>query len=148
LATQGCPCGYLGHPRRGCKCTPLQLQRYRQRLSGPLLDRFDLFVEVPPPQAKHILSVADAEPTADVAERVLRARDVPRPAARLPAARRVRTRLRTAIESFGLSGRSVGRLIAVARTIAALAGRPEAGVEDVDEALSFRLGLIGFRTPE
>lgn len=147
-AMNPCPCGYLGHPRRGCKCTPVQIQRYRQRISGPLLDRFDLYVEVPPPEAKHILDRADAEPTSAVAERVLRARSIPRPAARLPDDRRVRTRLQTAIESFGLSGRSVGRLVAVARTIAALSGHAEAGVTDIDEALSFRLGLIGFRTPE
>jgi len=147
-AMNPCPCGYLGHPRRGCKCTPLQVQRYRQRISGPLLDRFDIYVEVPPPEAKHILAAADAEPTAAVAERVAGARAIPQPTARLPDDARVRTRLQTAIESFGLSGRSVGRLVAVARTIAALAGRAEADVTDVDEALSFRLGLIGFRTPE
>jgi magnesium chelatase family protein len=147
-AMNPCPCGYLGHPRRGCKCTPLQIQRYRQRISGPLLDRFDLYVEVPPPEAAHILEVADAEPSSAVAQRVRHARSRPHSTARLPADRRVRARLRTAIESFGLSGRSVARLVSVARTIAALSERDEANVTDIDEALSFRLGLIGFRTPE
>lgn len=147
-AMNPCPCGYLGHPRRGCKCTPLQIQRYRQRISGPLLDRFDLYVDVPPPEAAHILDKAHAEPSAAVAARVGRARAAARATARLPDDARVRARLETAIDSFGLSGRSVARLISVARTIAALAGRDEADVTDVDEALSFRLGLIGFRTTE
>jgi magnesium chelatase family protein len=147
-AMNPCACGYLGHPRRGCKCTPVQVQRYRQRISGPLLDRFDLYVEVPPPEAQHILDKADAEPTADVAARVRAAREVPGARRRLPDDKQVRARLETAIESFGLSGRSVGRLVAVARTIAALDGRAEADATDIDEALSFRLGLVGFRTPE
>jgi magnesium chelatase family protein len=124
----------------------LQVQRYRDRISGPLLDRFDLSIEVPPPEAGHILDRADAEPSATVAERVRRARDVPRASARIPEDRAVLARLQAAIESFGLSGRSVGRLISVARTIAALAGRPEADATDIDEALSFRLGLLGFRS--
>ena len=55
MATQGCPCGFLGHPRRPCTCTPWQVQVYRARLSGPLLDRFDMHVEVPAVTARELL---------------------------------------------------------------------------------------------
>lgn len=55
MATQGCPCGFLGHPRKPCKCTPRQVQLYRARLSGPLLDRIDMHVEVPAVTARELL---------------------------------------------------------------------------------------------
>ena len=54
MATQGCPCGFLGHPRKPCKCTPRQVQLYRARLSGPLLDRIDMHVEVPAVAAREL----------------------------------------------------------------------------------------------
>jgi len=54
MATQGCPCGFLGHPRKPCKCTPHQVQLYRARLSGPLLDRIDMHVEVPAVTARDL----------------------------------------------------------------------------------------------
>jgi len=55
MATQGCPCGFLGHPRKPCRCTPHQIQQYRGRLSGPLLDRIDLHIEVPAVSARELM---------------------------------------------------------------------------------------------
>jgi magnesium chelatase family protein len=157
-AMNPCPCGYLGHPRRGCRCTPHQLEAYRRRLSGPLLDRFDLHVEVPAPAAKDLLSAEPGEPSEPVAGRVAAAQ------ARLAAAREKAGRARTpyrpprpsgatrrhferTVAAFGLSGRAVERVLAVAATIAALAGRASPNADDLDEALSFRLGLLAFNAP-
>ena len=150
LATRPCPCGYLGHPKRGCKCTAHELQLYRRRISGPLLDRFDLYVEVPVPAADELIGAPPGEGSAPIAARVaaaaarLGARRGVRRAASAPADPRARERLRRAAGSFGLSGRGVARVVSVAATIAALAGRDAIGAADVDEALSYRLGLMAF----
>ncbi|HTE06844.1 MAG TPA: ATP-binding protein, partial [Planctomycetota bacterium] len=146
-AMNPCPCGYLGHPRRGCQCTPFQVQTYRQRISGPLLDRLDLCIEVPVPLARDLLDGPVAEGSAAVAARVAAARAVPRAPRELPADAAVRTRLENAIGTFALSGRSVRRLVEVARTIAALDGRGEAQRDDIDEALALRLPLLNFTEP-
>jgi magnesium chelatase family protein len=142
-AMNPCPCGYLGHPRRGCACTGHELAGYRRRLSGPLVDRFDLLVEVPLPDADDLLSEARGEPSAEVARRVAEARGrLSRKPQRLTG--EVRSLLRGSVEAFGLSGRAVARLLTVARSIAALAGRAGLQASDVEEALSYRLGLLAF----
>ena len=141
-AMNPCPCGYRGHPRRGCRCPAHAVEQYRRRLSGPLLDRFDLCVNVPPTAARQLVGERDGEPTAAVLERVARARDVPRACTRLPSDPDTRRRIGRAVDAFGLSGRAVARAVAVARTVAALDGRGEAGPDDLDEALSFRRGLL------
>jgi len=147
-AMNPCPCGYQGHPRRGCKCTAHELQLYRRRLSGPLLDRFVLFIEVPVPAAEELIGGPPGEATAPVAARVAAAvarlggRRGARRAATAPGDPRARERLRRAASRFGLSGRGVARVTSVALTIAALAGRDAIGAADVDEALSYRLGLM------
>src|SRR5262245_56715428 len=104
-AMNPCPCGLLGHPRQGRRCTPHQIAMYRQRISGPLLDRFDLFVEVPVPPARDLLAPARDEGSAGVAARVAAARAVPRARRELPADPAVRARLEDAITRYGLSGR-------------------------------------------
>lgn len=73
-AMNPCPCGYLGDSRRNCSCTPAQIQRYQARLSGPLLDRIDLQVEVPGLPAEELTSATPGEASAGVRERVLAAR--------------------------------------------------------------------------
>lgn len=146
-AMNPCPCGDLGHPRRGCRCPAHTVERYRRRLSGPLLDRFDLAVSVPPPAARQIVGQGSGEPSAAVAERVSAAREVlVAPAA--PEAAGVSARLVRAVERFGLSGRAVARLRAVAASVAALDGRRELRVGDMDEALALRRGLLVFLDPE
>lgn len=141
-----CPCGHLGHPRRGCSCTLHQRSAYRQRISGPLLDRFDLFVEAPVPDAAELLAPTSTETSTCVAERVNRARAAPRLPNTTPTHPEAHRTLTSAIRHFALSGRAAHRLMSVSATIAALDGRDEATGDDVDEAVSLR--RAGWETPD
>ncbi len=69
-AMNPCPCGYFGDPKRECRCSPRQVQRYRQRISGPLLDRIDLHIEVPAVEYRDISSTRPEEASAAIRERV------------------------------------------------------------------------------
>ncbi len=156
-AMNPCPCGYFGHPLRACRCTPPQRERYAARISGPLLDRIDLCVEVPwvPPD---VLGDERAQESSGVIrERVLaaRARQTSREdgtGVRLNALlsgralRRVarpdpagRALLDAAIQRLALSGRAHDRILRVARTIADLAGESGVRADDVAEAIQYRL---------
>ncbi|MFA9431289.1 YifB family Mg chelatase-like AAA ATPase [Egicoccus sp. AB-alg2] len=152
-ATNPCPCGHLGSPVRACTCRPDRIERYRARLSGPLLDRLDLQVEVRPVEREQLSGPADGEDTATVAARVVAARQVAAerwgeaivnrdaPVAALrsscrPAA--LRTLART-IEELGLSARSFDRSLRVARTIADVDGADTVDVDHVEEAVAYRL---------
>jgi magnesium chelatase family protein len=75
-AMNPCPCGFFGHPKRECRCSPGQIEKYRARISGPLLDRIDLHVEAPPVEFKELQSDAPAESSAAIRERVLAAREI------------------------------------------------------------------------
>ena len=75
-AMNPCPCGYATHPRKQCVCSPSAVARYQRRISGPLLERIDIFVEVPPVEYDSLLAQATAEPSASVRERVLAARAI------------------------------------------------------------------------
>jgi magnesium chelatase family protein len=152
-ARNTCPCGRRGHPTQPCACTPRQVASHEARLSGPLLDRIDLHVDVPPVSYAE-LSSAQGESTATVRARVLQARRIQ--AQRNPqgvlnaslagaelrgsAAPDAESRrlLGQAVDRFGLSGRAHDRLLRVARTLADLAGEPDLRVPHVAEALSFR----------
>jgi magnesium chelatase family protein len=156
-AMNPCPCGYSGDPVHPCRCTPVQIARYRGRLSGPLRDRLDLTVEVPALSPDALASVSSGEPSAAVRERVVRARmrqiercaaDRVRTNAELPArllpkhAVPDRAGLRVlanAVTRLGLSARGYDRVRTVARTIADLAGRDTISADDVAEALQFRM---------
>ena len=132
-AMNPCPCGAQGDPARECTCPPQRVVAYRSRISGPLLDRFDLRVEAPRAQAHG----ESGEPTAAVAGRVERA------AAMLleqppPVGTGARELLEQAISARMLSGRGAARVEAVARTIAALSGEVEIAPDHMAEALSFR----------
>jgi len=155
-AMNPCPCGYRGDPVRECLCTPVQVRKYRGRISGPLLDRIDLHVEVPAPTYGELRAGPAGETSAQVRARVVRARSAQtarRPLtgghcnARLtPAALRKVCTLPTAaddllaaaVDRLGMSARSFNRILKVARTIADLAGRDAIAVADVAEALHFR----------
>lgn len=155
-ATNPCPCGHLGDPLRACTCRPDRVERYRSRLSGPLLDRLDLQVDLRPVDRRHLLGPPDGEGTATVAARVLAARQRAaerwgRPAlvATTPLAR-IRPTVRPAalrtladgLERLGRSARAFDRCLRVARTAADLAGSELVTTEHVEEALAYRLPTL------
>ena len=155
-AANPCPCGYLGDTLRGCRCREDQVQRYRQKLSGPLLDRIDLRLAVPRLTKDELLGAADGEASADVRARVVAARILQRERyasigvacnAHLPGplARRsadltapARTVLARAVKRQALTGRGFDRVVKVARTIADLDAVPRTEAEHVAEALGYR----------
>ncbi|MEX0835297.1 MAG: YifB family Mg chelatase-like AAA ATPase [Nitriliruptor sp.] len=152
-ATNPCPCGHLGSPTRACTCRPDRVERYRARLSGPLLDRLDVQVELRPVDRDRLVGPADGEDTATVAARVRAARDLaaerwgPGRLVRDAPAEQVRTSvtasalraLATAIEQLGLSARGFDRCLRVARTVADLEGVDAVRTDHVEEAVAYRL---------
>ncbi|HRA23332.1 MAG TPA: YifB family Mg chelatase-like AAA ATPase [Usitatibacteraceae bacterium] len=151
-AMNPCPCGYLGHHSGRCACSPDRVAGYRGRLSGPLLDRIDLHVEVPALRESDLAEAPAGEPSAAVRARVTAAREAQlarqgRPNALLSggevehwcapdaAAHKL---LREAMSRLGLSARSFHRVLKVARTVADLAGRPGVGAGEVAEAIAYR----------
>jgi magnesium chelatase family protein len=155
-ALNPCPCGFLGHPTRACRCTPREVTRYASRISGPLLDRFDLRLEVPSLGFETLSADVEEEPSRCVRERVVAARRVQEGRFALSGARTNsdlsgralrewaapdragRGLLETATTRFGLSARGFTRLLRVARTIADLAGEIRIGAPHVAEAIQYR----------
>ena len=151
-AMNPCPCGYLGHPSKPCRCTPDSIKRYRDRISGPLLDRIDLTIEVPALSAADLVNAQAGEDSGSVLQRVLAARERQyarqgKTNARLSATElgseaRIGTEAREALgamlEKLSLSARSFHRILRVARTLADLAGDEEVSRQHVIRAISFR----------
>jgi magnesium chelatase family protein len=154
-AMNPCPCGYAGDRSGRCHCTAEQVARYRHRLSGPLIDRIDMHVELTALPVEHLLGEvpAETETSATVALRVAAARDAqmrrqgklnarltPAEVSRLCGlARESRVLLGTAVARMGLSGRACHRVLKLARTCADLAGQPEIRRIDVAEAVQLRV---------
>jgi magnesium chelatase family protein len=151
-AMNPCPCGHLGSPLRACRCTPDAVLRYQGRISGPLLDRIDLQVEVPAVAAQTLSAAADGEPSAQIAERVQRARErawarqgctnaqlsgalVDAHCALDDAAVRF---LQAAAARLGWSARSYHRVLRMARTVADLAGAASIQTSHLAEAIQYR----------
>jgi len=151
-AMNPCPCGYQGHSNGKCRCTPDQIARYKGRLSGPFLDRIDLFIEVPALPAEALAGKSDGDSSADVRTRVEAAnqRQLARQGknnARLkekeidlfcPPDEAGSKLLSQAIARFGLSARAWHRVLRVARTIADLAGSERILAPHVGEAIQYR----------
>ncbi len=147
-----CPCGYWGDRRRACRCSAGQVERYQGRVSGPLLDRIDLFVDVPRLTREELRGGEAAEGSAEIRARVSAARDLQTRRQGVPNAALAGRALREhaalrgeaealfsrAIDRMGLSGRGHDRVLRVARTAADLAGEAEIGVEHLAEALNYR----------
>lgn len=152
-AMNPCPCGHLGDPRRSCRCTPEQVRRYRGRISGPLLDRIDLQLEVPPVSPEALSEPADGTTgSAGIRSRVEAARHLQlmrqrKPNALLdPAETSALCRLtppdqrllQQAMERLRLSARAYHRILRLARTIADLAGDAVIATPHLTEALGYR----------
>jgi magnesium chelatase family protein len=147
-----CPCGYAGDPRRACRCSAAQIERYQSRISGPLLDRLDLFVDVPRLAREELRGGGPEETSEAVRERVTRAREAQTGRQGTPNSTLSGRLLREvcalrddsealfsrAIDWMGLSGRGHDRVLRVSRTIADLSGEEEIAVEHLAEALNYR----------
>lgn len=154
-AMNPCPCGYFGSPLRPCKCSPIQIQRYINKISGPLLDRIDMHIEVPALRVKELGEVG-VESSSAVRERILAARRcqlqrlAPKPlyanaqltpgliAKHCPINSMAKSMLEQAIQRLGLSARAYDRILKVSRTIADLAGAQDIAIEHISEAIQFR----------
>ena len=147
-----CPCGYAGDRRRACQCSAGQIEHYQSRISGPLLDRVDLFVDVPRLTREELRGGETAETSKEIRARVVAAREVQLARQGVANAALTGRRLREAcalggdsetlfsraIDRMGLSGRAHDRVLRVARIVADLAGEEEIAIEHVAEALNYR----------
>jgi magnesium chelatase family protein len=156
-AMNPCPCGFFGDPTRDCHCSPPQIQRYVSKISGPLLDRIDIHIEVPAVKYKELRGNTEIENSASVRERVLRARKIQferfREEKSLYANAQMPPRLirkycaispdgekllESAIQRLGLSARAHDRILKVSRTIADLEGSPAVESKHLSEAIQYR----------
>jgi magnesium chelatase family protein len=152
-----CPCGYYNHPEKECVCGPGVVQRYLSRVSGPLLDRIDLHVEVVPVSFDEMTANRPVETSEQIRQRVIRAREIQ--SLRFTEQKEIycnammpsnmvkeicqineagRGLLKTAMEKLGLSARAYDRILKVSRTIADLAGTDDIRVEHLAEAIQYR----------
>lgn len=157
-AMNPCPCGYRNDPRRHCHCTPPQIERYMSKISGPLVDRIDLQIEVPAVAFKELSGPHDGLSSAAMRETVVAARRVQE--RRFGVAAKVRfngrmgtrhlrqhcaldgegvTLIRSCMSEFGLSARAHDKILRVARTIADLEGSRDIRVQHVGEAVNYRM---------
>ncbi|MDD6641492.1 MAG: YifB family Mg chelatase-like AAA ATPase [Bacteroidales bacterium] len=156
-AMNPCPCGYYNHPNRDCVCSPGMIQKYLSRISGPLLDRIDMHIEIVPVPFDKLSEMAPAEPSAVIRERVIAARGIQ--AARFSndegiycnaqmSSKMLRKYcavdeagqqlLKAAMARMNLSARAYDRILKVARTIADLAGSERVQTEHLAEAINYR----------
>jgi magnesium chelatase family protein len=152
-----CPCGYFGDPKRECRCTSNQIQHYRNKISGPLLDRIDIHIEVPGIGYQDLSSMAKGESSSEIRSRVVAARriqqkrfsgrrkvhgnsgmtakDLSRYCGLRPEAQEM---LKMAITQLNFSARAYDRILKVSRTIADLDSSEEIRPEHVSEAIQYR----------
>ncbi len=155
-AMNPCPCGYLGDAKRQCSCSFMQVHRYRAKISGPLMDRIDIHIEVPAVPYKKLAGERSGSSSKEILERVIRARDIQNRRFKESknhtnagmGSRQIRefckvdeasgSLLEKAMEKFGLSARAHARILKIARTIADLEGEQCIQVAHVAEAIQYR----------
>ena len=155
-AMNPCPCGYLGHPTRPCTCGQRAAAQYLNRISGPLLDRFDLHIEAAPVTFDDLSSQKPEEPSAEIRKRVIAAREIQNArfqgtkitcnaritpdklAVFCPMTDSAKSRLKAVFEKMGLSARAYDRLLKVARTAADMAGSEVIEAVHIAEAVQYR----------
>lgn len=152
-----CPCGYYNHPEKECVCPPGAVQKYLNKISGPLLDRIDLHVEVTPVSFEQMTSNRKTHSSTEIRDRVIKAREIQAERfkehssiysnAMMPSqmVKEIctvndagRTLLKTAMERLGLSARAYDRILKVSRTIADLAESTDIKIEHLAEAIQYR----------
>jgi magnesium chelatase family protein len=156
-AMNPCPCGFAGDPKRECRCTSTKIQAYRNKISGPLLDRIDIHIEVPPVNYDQMSTLGRGTPSSEIRDRVETCRRRQRERfARSPkvtcnaamSARDVQDHcvpseeaselLKMAMTEFHFSARAYDRIVKVARTIADMEGADEIGPGHISEAIQYR----------
>jgi magnesium chelatase family protein len=156
-AMNPCPCGYFGDPYHTCTCTPNMIQKYMSKISGPLLDRIDIHIEVPAVKYKELMTKRKEESSENIRERVQKAREMQNERYRGKdkiysnahlTAKAVEkyckldseseNLLQTAIKRFGFSARAYNRILKVSRTIADLDGEENIKPAHVSEAIQYR----------
>ena len=155
-AMNPCPCGWYTDPKKECHCSPLQIQKYLSKISGPLLDRIDLHLEVPALPSNDLMTNACAETSQAIKERILKARSLQKgrctggdvAANGYMSHRQIKKfcalddegkeLLKKAIDELGLSARAYDKILKVARTIADLAGSEQVQTEHLAEAIQYR----------
>lgn len=156
-AMNPCPCGYFTDPKRECRCSHMQIERYRSKISGPLLDRIDIHIEVPSMSYQDLSGIPKGDSSATIRERVMRAREIQ--TTRFKGSRRVHCNagmgsrdihkycpldadakelLKLAIHELNLSARAYDRILKVARTLADLSGELNITSAHTSEAVQFR----------
>ena len=155
-AMNPCPCGFFNHPTKECTCTPSMVSRYQKRISGPLLDRIDMFIDVPPVEYEKLVDLDSVETSAQVRQRVEKAREIQRSRFRdtsfscnsemgpaevwnfCQMEDGARGLLKAAMKQLDLSARAFHRILKLSLTIADLADSSTIGVAHLAEALQYR----------
>jgi len=155
-AANPCPCGYLGHPKKPCRCLPGAIIKYKKRLSGPLLDRIDLHIDVPPVEEDELTNEVNLETSEMIRQRVIKARERQKQRFKglkiytnsemssseikkfCQLTKEAVSLLKQAISRLSLSARSYFKTIKIAQTIADLAGKEKIDSVEIAEALQFR----------
>jgi magnesium chelatase family protein len=157
-ASNPCPCGYFGDKKRACKCLPGQIARYQKRISGPILDRIDLHLDVPSVETQKLVGKTEvkSDSSSKIQRRVQKARDLQTKRFKgtkirsnsemntkeikkyCPLTPQCRTMLRSAVSSTALSARSYFKIIKISRTISDLACENRISTSNIAEALQYR----------
>jgi magnesium chelatase family protein len=155
-AMNPCPCGYFGDLKRECTCSFREIQRYRSKISGPLMDRIDIHIDVPAVPFKDLTGFQPAQSSHEIRQRVMRAREIQEQRFKktkihcnaMMNSRQIRrfceidersnTLLEAAMEKFGFSARALSRILKISRTIADLAGSVDIEQAHVAEAIQYR----------